>query len=126
MGLREVLSTWFRVKGRSLEHISFAARRLSGIIMALYLLGHLVDISTLLFGREVYSRLLSMFAGPLGLFIDSLLWAVLVIHGTLGIYSVIVEAGYLLEHRRALLVLAWVAAITMIVVGVWVISGVLG
>jgi len=125
MGLREVLESWFRLKGRSLEHLSFAARRLAGIIMALYLLLHLVDISSLALGEEAYSALLNLFSGRLGLLADSLLWSILVIHGTLGVYSALVEAGYFLQHRRVLLVMAWISAIILIAIGVWVIAGVL-
>ena len=125
MGLREVLGSWLRVRGRSLEHVSFSVRRFTGIIMALYLLGHLVDISTIIMGPEVYSQLLNLFAGPLGIVVDSILWSVLVLHGTLGVYSAIVELGLLLEYRRKLLVLAWIFAIVFIILGVWVIAGVL-
>ncbi|MGC9107334.1 MAG: hypothetical protein ACP5IE_03980 [Infirmifilum sp.] len=125
MGLRDAFTSWFRIKGRSLEHVSFAIRRLTGIIMAFYLLGHLVDITTLLAGPEAYSQLLNLFAGPIGVVIDSFLWAVLVIHGTLGIYSAIVETGFLLEHRRKLLVIAWICALLFILLGVEVIINVL-
>lgn len=126
VGLRDALVSWFRVRGRSLEHFSFSVRRLAGIVMALYLLLHLVDITTLVIGPEAYSALLRLFAGELGLVVDSLLWCALVLHGTLGIYSAVVEAGFMLEKRRLLLALAWASAIVLMVIGVWVIADVLG
>ncbi len=125
MGLVGVLKSWFSVKGRSFEHVSFSVRRLTGIVMAVYLLLHLIDISTLALGEEAYDTLLGLFGGKLGLLLDSLLWSILVLHGTLGVYSAIVELGYMLEHRRLLLILAWVSAVVLIVVGVWVIASVL-
>ncbi|QOJ79214.1 succinate dehydrogenase [Infirmifilum lucidum] len=122
MELVGVLKSWFRVRGRSFEHFSFSVRRLTGVVMALYLLLHLIDISTLVLGKEAYDALLGLFGGRLGLVADSLLWSALVLHGTLGVYSAIVELGYMLEHRRLLLILAWALAVVLIAVGVWVIA----
>ena len=126
MGLREALGSWLRVRGRSAEHVSFAVRRLAGVVLAIYLVVHIVDISTLLLGEHAYNTLLQAFASPLGLVFDIVLWALLVLHGALGLYSALVEAGLFLERRKLLLALAWAAALFFIAVGVVVILYVMG
>jgi succinate dehydrogenase / fumarate reductase cytochrome b subunit len=85
----------------------------------------MVDISTLLMGEHVYSAFLQVFASPIGLVFDVVLWAFLVLHGALGLYSALVEAGLLLERRKVLLA-AWAAALLLLVVGVVVILYVMG
>jgi succinate dehydrogenase / fumarate reductase cytochrome b subunit len=126
VGLGEALRSWLRVRGRSAEHVSFAVRRLAGVVLALYLVVHMVDISTLLMGEHVYSAFLQVFASPIGLVFDVVLWVFLVLHGALGLYSALVEAGLLLERRKVLLAAAWAAALLLLVVGVLVILYVRG
>ncbi|ABL78523.1 succinate dehydrogenase/fumarate reductase transmembrane subunit [Thermofilum pendens] len=119
--LRVVLSSWFRVKGRSLEHVSFSLRRLSGIVLALYFLVHMVDISTVVLGKEVYDSFLKVFTSPPAVLVDLFLWGVLVVHGVLGAYSAVVESGFLLEKRRQLLAASWLAIVVLFAVGAAVI-----
>lgn len=126
MGLREAVRSWFQLKGRSAEHISFGVRRLAGVILALYLIVHMADISTLLLGEEAYNLLLRVFSSPLGLVFDIVLWVVLVIHGSLGLYSAVVEAGFLLDRRKEALALAWALVILFSLVGALVIIHVMG
>jgi len=126
VGLKEALGSWLRVRGRSAEHVSFAVRRLSGVVLAIYLVIHMADISTLLLGEHVYEAFLEVFASPIGLVFDIALWVLLVLHGSLGLYSALVEAGWLLEKRKILLAAAWAAALFFIVVGVVVILYVMG
>lgn len=119
--MRVVLSSWFRVKGRSLEHVSFSLRRLSGIVLALYFLVHMVDISTVVLGKEVYDSFLKVFTSPPAVLVDLFLWGVLVVHGVLGAYSAVVESGFLLEKRRQLLAASWLAIVVLFAVGAAVI-----
>jgi len=126
MGLGKAVRSWFQVKGRSAEHISFGLRRLAGIVLALYLVIHMVDISTLLLGREYYQALLNLFSSPVGLVFDIILWILLVAHGSLGLYSAIVEAGFLVDRRKELLVAAWAVVALFSLVGAVVIIHVMG
>ncbi len=120
MKVLKALAEWMRVKGRSAEYLSFAVRRASGLLLAAYLVVHMVDISTLLLGEEAYNALLEVFHGPLGLAFDATLIALLSLHGALGLYSMIVEAGLALRWRRALLALAWAGALAVTAAAVWV------
>ena len=125
MRLAEKLKAWLRVRGRSFDHFSFLIRRMTGIILAIYLLVHMADISTILLGEEAYNSLLRVFASPLGLVFDVFLWATLVLHGSLGVYSVLAETGLLLDKRKYLLYVAWIVALVLMFVGSWVIIDVL-
>lgn len=126
MKVRKAVSSWFRMKGRSAEHISFGARRLAGIVLAFYLIIHMVDISSLLLGKEAYQALLNFFSSPLGLAFDIILWIALVVHGSLGLYSAIIEAGFLVDRRKELLALAWALVVILSLIGATVIVYVMG
>ena len=123
-GVVGALVEWMRVRGRSLEYFSFAVRRATGIFLAAYLLAHMVDISTILLGRGVYDALLDVFHGPIGLAFDVILVFSLSLHGALGIYSAVVEAGLCLKYRRALLAAAWIGGLAGAALIVWVILNV--
>lgn len=126
MGLGKAVRSWFQVRGRSAEHISFGLRRLAGVVLALYLVIHMVDISTLILGKEYYQALLNLFSSPLGLVFDIILWILLVAHGSLGLYSAIVEAGLFVDRRKELLAIAWALTVLFSLIGAVVIVNVMG
>lgn len=125
MKVVEKIMAWLRVGGRSFDYLSFLVRRLTGVVLAIYLFIHMVDISTVLMGEEVYNNLLRVFASKAGLVFDIFLWIILVLHGSLGVYSMLTESGFLLDERKYLLYIAWIGAIVIIVAGSWVIISVL-
>uniref|UniRef100_A0A7C1GCN3 Succinate dehydrogenase n=1 Tax=Thermofilum adornatum TaxID=1365176 RepID=A0A7C1GCN3_9CREN len=124
MNIGYVLRSWFKLRGRSLEQVSFAARRLAGIIMALYFLAHVIDISTVVLGKDVYNAFVGVFTSPPAILVDLFLWAALVIHGVLGLYSLIVEMGIMVEKRKTLLAISWVTIVLLFLIGTWVIMNV--
>jgi succinate dehydrogenase / fumarate reductase cytochrome b subunit len=124
MRMGYVIRSWFKVRGRGLEQVSFAARRLAGIIMALYFLVHVIDISTVVLGKEVYDAFLEVFTSPSAIVVDLFLWAALVIHGVLGVYSLVIEMGIMVEKRKMLLALSWFIIVLFFLVGAWVIMSV--
>ncbi len=109
MRVAEALREWLDVRGRSLEYVSFAARRATGLFLAAYLLVHMVDISVLVLGEQAYNSLLSVFHGPLGLAFDAVLVAALSLHGALGLCSAVLESGRGLRWRKQLYLAAWLA-----------------
>ncbi len=111
MRVAGALREWLDVRGRSLEYVSFAARRATGLFLAAYLVVHMFDISVLLLGEEAYNSLLAVFHGPLGLAFDVLLVVALSLHGALGACSALLEAGLGVRWRRQLYLAAWLAGI---------------
>ncbi len=125
-GVLEVVKSWMRVRGRSLDHLSFAARRIAGLILVGYLFIHMVDISVLLLGEEAYNALTRVFTSGVGLVLDVFLWIMLVLHGSLGLYSIVVELGIWVERRRLLLLSSWAVIVSLSLLGAWIILNVLG
>ncbi len=108
---------WFRVRGRSLQSISFSLHRLTGIVLFIYLLMHLSYLTSLKLGRETYESLIATTVSPAFLPFDILLLLATIFHGVNGIRVVLNEFGIGYEVRKAMLYVTylitavlWIAA----------------
>ncbi len=97
------VSGWFRVRGKSLQSVSFSLHRLTGLVLFVYLLMHLSYLTSLRLGREVYESLIATTVSPAFLPFDILLLLATIFHGINGIRVVLNEFGIGYEVRKAML-----------------------
>ncbi|MDI9645493.1 MAG: succinate dehydrogenase [Archaeoglobales archaeon] len=108
---------WF--KPVSLQDLAFAFQRLTGFILAMYLILHLAFLSTLS-DPLTYESLIAITVSPTFLPLDSLLVLCGIYHGLNGIRVIIHELGYLHEHRKALLVICAILTVIAWLYATWV------
>jgi succinate dehydrogenase / fumarate reductase cytochrome b subunit len=92
--------------------LAFALNRLTGHVLVLYLVLHMVVLSQLLDGRAGWDRLLELFGSRPFLVGDTLLIAAVVFHGLNGVRVAALTFGVGTRHTTALIVL--VLAATMV------------
>jgi len=113
------VADWFRVRGRSLQSISFSLHRLTGLVLFIYLLMHLSYLTSLKLGRAVYESLIATTVSPAFLPLDILLLLATIFHGVNGIRVVLNEFGIGYEARKAMLYATY-----LITAVLWVIASV--
>lgn len=84
-----------KVKGRSrgVAYWAFWLNRISGVVLALYLLFHLGFLSTLYQGKEAYEAFLAVVTQPVAVIFDILLAAAAIYHGFNGVRVATVGIG---------------------------------
>jgi succinate dehydrogenase / fumarate reductase cytochrome b subunit len=121
------VADWFRVRGRSLQSISFSLHRLTGLVLFIYLLMHLSYLTSLKLGKEVYESLIATTVSPAFLPFDILLLLATIFHGVNGIRVVLNEFGIGYEARKAMLYAAYlITAILWIIASVAMYNFVVG
>jgi succinate dehydrogenase / fumarate reductase cytochrome b subunit len=113
------LVDWFRVRGRSLQSLSFSLHRLTGLVLFIYLLMHLSYLTSLKLGKEVYESLITTTVSPAFLPFDILLLLATIFHGVNGIRVVLNEFGIGYEARKAMLYVTY-----LITAVLWIIASV--
>ncbi len=113
------VADWFRVRGRSLQSISFSLHRLTGLVLFIYLLMHLSYLTSLKLGRAVYESLIATTVSPAFLPLDILLLLATIFHGVNGIRVVLNEFGIGYEVRKAMLYATY-----LITAVLWIIASV--
>ena len=88
------LRAWFDPRGRGLGFIAFALQRITGIGLVLYLLLHMVVLSTLLQGPAAWDQFIAFAKTPVMLLLDLLLIAGILIHGLNGLRVSFVGLGF--------------------------------
>lgn len=107
------LSYWLAPRWRDPGWLAFALNRLTGHILILYLILHLIILSQLLDGPAGWDRLLDLFGSRPFLVGDVLLIAAVVFHGLNGLRVAALTFGYGSRHTTAL-ILAVLAASTVL------------
>lgn len=81
---------------------AFSMHRVTGVVLTIYLLLHITLHSTaLLFGPEVYDRLLSKLENPFGRLLELLTILAVVIHMSNGVRLILIDfLDMAREHRR--------------------------
>jgi succinate dehydrogenase / fumarate reductase cytochrome b subunit len=104
---------WFDFRKKSLFHISYSLHRLTGVVLAVYLVMHLSYLTSLRLGRGVYEYFISTTLTPAFLGFDILLVLAGVYHGVNGIRLILHEFGIAYELRRPILYLCYVVVLVV-------------
>ncbi|AGK62173.1 succinate dehydrogenase subunit C [Archaeoglobus sulfaticallidus PM70-1] len=99
---------WFEIRGKSLFSISYSFHRLTGVVLAIYLLMHLGYLTSIRLGKEVYDIFISTTVTPTFLAFDLLLVLAGVYHGINGVRLIIHEFALGYELRKSLLYLTYI------------------
>ena len=120
-GLVRRLSYWLEPRWRDPGWLAFALNRLTGHILVLYLVLHLVVLSQLLDGPEGWDRLLGLFGSRPFLVGDVLLIAAVVFHGLNGLRLAALTFGIGARHTTALIVAVLVVSAVLSALAGWAI-----
>ena len=96
------LTAWFDVRGHKTGSWAFALNRLTGIGLALYLLIHLVVLSTLLRGEAAWDDFVALAKSTPFLLLDVVLIVGLIFHGLNGVRVALVGTGIAAGKQRVL------------------------
>ena len=99
------LAYWLEPRWRDPGWLAFALNRLTGHILILYLVLHMVVLSQLLDGAEGWNRLLGIFGSRPFLVGDTLLIAAVVFHGLNGLRVAGLTFGVGARHTTLLILL---------------------
>jgi succinate dehydrogenase cytochrome b subunit len=114
-GLFRRLAYWLEPRWRDPGWWAFALNRLTGHILILYLVLHLLVLSQLVDGPAGWDRLLTVFGSRPFLVADTLLIAAVVFHGLNGVRVAALTFGMGTRHTTALI--AAVLAATVLIAG---------
>jgi succinate dehydrogenase / fumarate reductase cytochrome b subunit len=120
-GLLRRLAYWLEPRWRDPGWLAFALNRLTGHILVLYLILHLVVLSQLLDGPSGWDRLLGIFGSQAFLIGDVLLIAAVVFHGLNGLRVAALTFGFGARHTTALIVVVLVASTVLSALAGWAI-----
>lgn len=117
---RNLIKAWFDVRKRRVGSWAFALNRLTGLGLIVYLLLHLVVLSTLLQGDAGWDQFIALARHPLFLLMDVVLIFGILFHGLNGIRVALVGMGIGVRGHKTLF---WILMI--IVLAALIISAVL-
>jgi succinate dehydrogenase / fumarate reductase cytochrome b subunit len=121
VGMLRRLGYWIEPRWRDPGWLAFALNRLTGHILVLYLVLHLIVLSQLLDGPEGWNRLLGLFGSRPFLVGDTLLIAAVVFHGLNGLRVAALTIGVGARHTTALIVLVLAATTFLTALAGWAI-----
>jgi succinate dehydrogenase / fumarate reductase cytochrome b subunit len=123
VGLLRRIAYWIEPRWRDPGWLAFALNRLTGHILVLYLVLHLVVLSQLLDGPDGWNRLLGLFGSRPFLVGDTLLIAAVVFHGLNGLRVAALTFGIGTRHTTALIVLVLAVTTILTAMAGWAILG---
>ena len=83
----------------SIDGVLFVLHRITGLALFIYLVAHVVTISTaMLSGPETFDRLMATLAGPRFLVVDLALFGCLLFHALNGLRLIVHERGILVDQ----------------------------
>lgn len=100
---------------RGLAYWAFWLNRISGVVLALYLVVHLGFLSTLVRGPEAYAAFLAVVTQPVALVFDILLAAAAIWHGINGVRVAVVGLNIGTRRQGAMLAAVVVAGLATLV-----------
>lgn len=95
-------SGWFDPRGRGLGGFAFAANRVTGLGLVVYLYLHLGVLSLLLRGEQAWNDFLALATTTVFLGLDVLLLIGILYHGLNGIRVALVGTGVVPDRQKAL------------------------
>ena len=115
------LAYWLEPRWRDAGWLAFALNRLTGHILVLYLVLHMVVLSQLLDGASGWNRLLDLFGSRPFLVGDTLLIAAVVFHGLNGLRVAALTFGVGARHTTVLILLVLGATTIVTALAGWAI-----
>jgi succinate dehydrogenase / fumarate reductase cytochrome b subunit len=97
--------------------ISFALRRFTGVVLALYLMLHIWVIGAATQGAEAFNRRMEAFSSPVTHVLEILLLAAVAYHAFDGIRLLLVNFFRVTEQRKSMWYAAFAIAALLTVVG---------
>lgn len=120
-GLFRRLSYWLEPRWRDPGWWAFALNRLTGHLLVLYLVLHLIVLSQLADGPAGWDRLLEIFGSRPFLVADTLLIAAVVFHGLNGLRVAALTFGLGARHTTALIVAVLAVSAALTAAAAWAI-----
>jgi len=120
-GLFRRLAYWLEPRWRDPGWWAFALNRLTGHILVLYLVLHLIILSQLADGPAGWNRLLGVFGSRPFLVADTLLIAAVVFHGLNGLRVAALTFGMGARHSTALIAAVIAASAALTALAAWAI-----
>jgi succinate dehydrogenase / fumarate reductase, cytochrome b subunit len=117
------IAYWIEPRWRDPGWLAFALNRLTGHVLVLYLVLHLIVLSQLLDGSAGWDRLLGLFGSRPFLIGDTLLIAAVVFHGLNGLRVAALTFGLGTRHTTALIVLVLAVTTILTALAAWAILG---
>jgi succinate dehydrogenase / fumarate reductase cytochrome b subunit len=114
---RRGFAGWFDPRGRRLGGIAFILNRLTGLGLVAYLYLHLVVLSMLAGGPDVWDEFVELVLSPPFLALDVLLLAGIVIHGLNGIRVGLVGLGLVASRQKAMFIALMAIGALVLLVG---------
>ena len=97
--------------GRGMGMWAFWLHRLSGLAIALYLLMHILVISTVVGGTGNFNEAMKFLKAPLFVLLEMGLVAVILIHGFNGLRIVLFDLGYGVKKQKQIFIAFMVIAV---------------
>jgi succinate dehydrogenase / fumarate reductase cytochrome b subunit len=97
--------------------ISFALRRFTGVVLALYLMLHIWVIGAATQGAEAFNRRMEVFSSPATHILEIFLLAAVAYHAFDGIRLLLVNTFRVTEQRKSMWYAAFAVAALLTVVG---------
>ena len=119
--VRRAIKAWFDPRGRSTGLIAFALMRLSGIGLVVYLLLHLVVLSTLTGGAEAWDTFVRIAKHPAFLLLDVILIAGILVHMLNGLRVTVVGLGFGTNSHKGLFWTLMAVAVLLLAYAAWLI-----
>lgn len=123
VGTLRRVAYWIEPRWRDPGWLAFALNRLTGHVLVLYLVLHLIVLSQLLDGANGWDRLLGLFGSRPFLIGDTLLIAAVVFHGLNGLRVAALTFGLGTRHTTALIVLVLAVTTILTALAGWAILG---
>lgn len=98
---------WFIPRHRGIGMVAWILQRITGLLIVLYLFGHLVVLSSLTLGQDKYNESVEMISGGLWILFDAGLVFVLLYHALNGIRVLLFDVGFG-TTKRAQKMVFWV------------------
>ena len=102
--------------GRGLGMWAFWLHRLSGLAIALYLLMHVLVISTVVGGTGNFNEAMKFLKAPLFVLLEMGLVAVILVHGLNGLRIVLFDLGYGVKKQKQIFIALMLIAIIPFVI----------
>lgn len=118
---RRALRAWFDPRGRDLGLVAFALNRLTGIGLTVYLLLHLVVLSTLISGEKAWQDFITLAKTPLFIALDAVLILGMLIHGLNGVRVTLIGLGFGARHQKTLFVVMMAIGLVVFLVAMFLI-----
>ena len=101
-------------------HYAFILHRVTGIGVALFLILHVLDTFVIMFGKEAFTEVLSLYSNPVMRLLEVFLIFSVIYHAFNGLRVIIVDFWAPSSHiQRTLWILVWIVVIPLTLIAAW-------